>query len=276
MIELPESYVLMDQINKEISGKKIVKAEANHSPHGFALYSGNPAEYNEKLAGKTIICADVYSGSVRIKVEDMILIITTPIRYHKNNAKLPDKHQLYLEFEDATSITCTVQMWGSFLCFKEGETNGIPKQHVINENPTPLEEKFDEKFFQDLLLKEKLSSLSAKAFLTTEQRIPGVGNGVAQDILHTAKIHPKRKMSTLSEEELKALFHAVKSILLDMWKKGGRDTEYDLYGRKGGYKTILSKYTVNKPCPVCNTLIKKESYLGGSIYLCEKCQRLKM
>ncbi len=274
MIELPESYVLMDQINKEISGKKIAIAEANHSPHAFALYSGNPAEYNEKLAGKTIICADVYSGNVRIKADDIILIITTPIRYHKKSAKLPDKHQLYLEFEDATSITCTVQMWGSFLCFKEGDMNGIPEQYVINNSPSPLEHGFHEKFFRDLLQKEKRSSLSAKAFLTTEQRIPGVGNGVAQDILYTAKIHPKRKLSTLSNEEVNALFHAIKSILTDMWKKGGRDTEYDLYGCRGGYKTILSKNTVNKPCPECNTLIKKENYLGGSIYICEKCQRI--
>ena len=34
-----------------------------------------------------------------------------------------------------------------------------------------------------------------------------------------------------------------------------------------------SKKTVNQPCPVCHTVIKKESYLGGSIYIiCEKCQ----
>lgn|GEM_PF-2077218 len=30
-----------------------------------------------------------------------------------------------------------------------------------------------------------------KAFLATEQRIPGLGNGVLQDILWTARIHPK-------------------------------------------------------------------------------------
>jgi formamidopyrimidine-DNA glycosylase len=43
--------------------------------------------------------------------------------------------------------------------------------------------------------------LSAKAFLATEQRIPGLGNGVLQDILFTAGIHPKRKMAAISEEE---------------------------------------------------------------------------
>ena len=59
-----------------------------------------------------------------------------------------------------------------------------------------------------------------------------------------------------------------------MLSGGGRDTEIDLYGKRGRYKTILSKNTAGKPCPSCGTLIKKESYLGGSIYFCAKCQSL--
>ncbi len=54
----------------------------------------------------------------------------------------------------------------------------------------------------------------------------------------------------------------------------GRDTERDLFGNLGGYKTIMSKNTVDKPCPICNTTIKKEAYLGGSIYYCTSCQKL--
>jgi len=59
-----------------------------------------------------------------------------------------------------------------------------------------------------------------------------------------------------------------------MVSKGGRDTELDLFRTPGSYKTILCKNTVNKPCLVCGTIIKKEAYMGGSIYYCEKCQRL--
>jgi formamidopyrimidine-DNA glycosylase len=59
-----------------------------------------------------------------------------------------------------------------------------------------------------------------------------------------------------------------------MASQGGRDTESDLFGHAGRYKTILSKNTVNKPCPVCGTMINKEAYMGGSVYYCEKCQRL--
>ena len=58
-----------------------------------------------------------------------------------------------------------------------------------------------------------------------------------------------------------------------MTEKGGRDTEPDFFGQPGGYHTILCKNTVNKPCPVCGTSIKKEAYMGGSVYYCPKCQK---
>lgn len=274
MIELPESYVLAKQINQVLKGKIIRNVEANHTPHAFAWYTGSPDEYQHKLFGKAITSADIYSGGVRIMAEDMIMLISTPMKFHEKDEKIPQKHQLYIRFEDDTSITCTVQMWGCMFCFKDGDQGGIPEGCYSSNNLSPIEDEFNENYFKLLLKKEELSSLSAKAFLATEQRIPGLGNGVVQDILWAAKIHPKRKMSTLSEAELEEMYKAVKGIPADMAAKGGRDTEKDLFGNPGGYKTIMSKNTVNKPCPICSTIIKKEAYLGGSIYYCPSCQKL--
>ena len=60
-----------------------------------------------------------------------------------------------------------------------------------------------------------------------------------------------------------------------MTDKGGRDTEKDLFGNFGKYKTILSKNTYKNPCPNCGGTITKEAYLGGSVYYCQICQPLK-
>ncbi len=49
MFELPEAVVLAGQINQALKGKRILKATANHSPHKFAWFTGDPAEYNQKL-----------------------------------------------------------------------------------------------------------------------------------------------------------------------------------------------------------------------------------
>jgi formamidopyrimidine-DNA glycosylase len=113
-----------------------------------------------------------------------------------------------------------------------------------------------------------------KALLATEQRIPGLGNGVLQDILFNAGVHPKRKKSTLSDFQKAELFHCLKVTLKSMTDRGGRDTEKDLFGNLGGYKSVLSKNTYSVPCPNCGDTIIKEAYLGGTIYYCPACQPL--
>ena len=79
--------------------------------------------------------------------------------------------------------------------------------------------------------------MSLKAFLATEQRIPGLGNGVLQDILFNAALHPKRKINSLSEGDKDKLFNSVKETLTKMTFEGGRDTERDLFDCSGGYIT---------------------------------------
>ena len=95
-----------------------------------------------------------------------------------------------------------------------------------------------------------------------------------QDILYNARIHPKRKVNTFTDTDIENLYNSIKSTLAQMTFEGGRDTERDLYGCFGGYKTKLSKNTVGKDCEICRSKIKKEAYMGGSIYYCEGCQKI--
>jgi formamidopyrimidine-DNA glycosylase len=273
MIELPEAVVIARQITETLGGKRIAHAVANASPHKFAWYTGDPAEYNDRLAGKVIGTATGVAGSVEVKAGDMLLAVSAPIRYHVEGEQRPKKHQLLLEFEDGTAISSSAQMWGGFFCFPAGEKGGFPDYDIAKTRPSPLTGAFDRAYLSTLFDAET-PKLSAKAFLATEQRIPGLGNGVLQDILWTARIHPRRKMGELSDLEIDAMYDAVKRVLAAMTAQGGRDTERDLFGRPGGYKTVLSKNTVGTPCPVCGTVVRKEPYMGGSIYYCAGCQSL--
>ena len=109
--------------------------------------------------------------------------------------------------------------------------------------------------------------------MATEQRVPGLGNGILQDILFEAGIHPKRKLNTFSMKEKRALYHGSLAVIKAMAEQNGRDTEKDLFGNPGGYGTAMSRKTVGQPCPKCGDLIRKEAYMGGSIYYCPSCQK---
>jgi formamidopyrimidine-DNA glycosylase len=99
-----------------------------------------------------------------------------------------------------------------------------------------------------------------------------MGNGYLQDILFRAKIHPRRRVVDILEREKLALYEAIVGTLKQAVELGGRDTECDLYGNRGGYASILSSKAKGQPCRECGTLIEKIQYLGGSCYLCPSCQ----
>ena len=68
----------------------------------------------------------------------------------------------------------------------------------------PLDQEFTLNYFKTLITDET-EKLSIKAFLATKQRILGIGNGVAQDIMFNAKLFPKRRIKTLNEQDIKNL-----------------------------------------------------------------------
>jgi len=212
---------------------------------------------------------------VEIKAENANILLGdgAGIRFHSKSETRPAKHQLLVEFDDYSAISVSIQMYGGIGVFLEGELDNI-YYRVAKEKPSPFSPAFDKAYFDRIISAQEVQKLSLKAFLATEQRIPGLGNGILQDILFHAKMHPKKKVNTLAETDKEVLFNSVKTTISAMAAKGGRDTELDLFGCPGSYKTILCKNTVNKPCPVCGTIIKKEAYMGGSVYYCEKCQML--
>ena len=275
MIEIPESNTITKQLNETIKGKKIVGVVTNNSPHKFAFFYEDNKEYPDILKGKVIDNANAYGGQIEILVSGNVIIVLgedTQIRYFEKDETLPEKHQLLIRFDDSSSLVCSARLYAQL---HVASINDYDNEYynIAKEKPSPLSSDFNMKYFEDLL-SEVNPNASVKSFLATKQRIPGLGNGVLQDILFNAKIHPKTKIKKLSVEDQKRLFRSIKDTLDDMIKYGGRNTEKTLFGDFGEYKVILSPKTFKNPCPVCGDKLVKESYLGGTIYYCPTCQKL--
>lgn len=272
MIEIPESHTIGIQATGVLRGRKVSEVVPPAALHKFAWYNGDPVLYHGLLAGREIASARGSGSFVELAFEgDARLVVSdgTNMRYYAPGELRPEKHQLLIGMDDGSFLVFTVAMYGGIYVL-EGEYDN-PYYRAGMEKPSPLSKDFDEVYFESIF-KSVQKDISAKALLATEQRIPGLGNGVLQDILFRAKISPRRKMSAFRDGARERLFRAVNKTLAEMSAKGGRDTEKDLYGNPGGYKTVLSKNTYMQPCPDCGGVIRKEAYLGGSVYYCARCQ----
>jgi len=273
MLELPESKNLAEQIKTHLRGKTVMNVSANKSPHKFAWFNSDETAYHEKLTQKSIIDTNAYGGMVEVMIDDMRLVFFdgTNLRFYAQGEKLPAKHQLHIEFDDFSSFICSVQMYGGILLFDETDEDN--DHYLISKTKvSPLSDENTEDYFLSLMDNVK-QTYSIKAFLATEQRYPGLGNGVLQDILFNAKVHPRRKLESLSQQEKEAVYSSIKRTLSKMTAKGGRDTEKDIFGCPGGYKTKLSAKTKSQPCPDCGDSIVREAFMGGNVYFCPTCQK---
>jgi formamidopyrimidine-DNA glycosylase len=274
MLEIPESRTIALQAGKLLTGRTIVDVLTATSPHKFAFYCGDPSHYVRLLSGRRITSANGHGMFVDLHCDKNSHITIgdgTNLRYYAPAVKGPEKHQLLLALDDGSCLVFTIAMYGGIWAYK-GTFDNTYHQGSLN-SVSPLDDDFDASYF-NRITKGVAKDISLKALLATEQRIPGLGNGVLQDILFNARLHPKRKRSTLSDDQIARLFGSLKATFRSMTKLGGRDTDKDLFGRSGGYKTLLSKNTMKNPCPNCHAAIVKEAYLGGAIYFCPECQRL--
>lgn len=274
MIELPEARTIAKQLRSTILNKRVVDVLGNFTDHKFTFYYQNPNQYKNMLAGKKVTNIIDRNYYVEIEIEDCILLMRdgANIRYYDNRQDFPEKSKLLLEFNDGSFLNVTTSMY-SFICVFNKADGIDDKYYELERNGIGvLDENFTLDYFKNLLNSNTLK-LSAKAFLATEQRILGIGNGVVQEILFHGKIHPKRKMNTLTEIEMDNLYKATINTIQEMTFQDGRDIEKDIFGENGKYKTIFSNKHYKDGCPSCKKEIKKEQYLGGSIYYCSNCQK---
>jgi len=274
MIELPEARVIARELKKEILGKEIVDVKGNFTDHKFTFYYNDPEEYKGFLVGKKITSIIERNFYVEIEAEKYKITFRdgANIRYYGKEESMTQKSKFLLVFHDGTFINVTVSMYAFIGVFSKNEVIDNQYYNMELNGIGALDERFTYKYFKDLI-NDNIIKLSTKAFLATEQRILGIGNGTVQDILFNAKITPKTKIKDLSELQINNLYDSIINTINEMIDKNGRDTEKDIYGDPGQYKTIMSNKNYKDGCPICKGEIKKENYLGGSIYYCPSCQK---
>jgi len=95
MIEIPEAVTLARQVNASLAGKGIQQVTAAASPHKFAWYYGDPADYPVRLTGEVLRTARAVGGTLELKTDHTTLTFSDGVnlRYLEPGLPLPQKHQ---------------------------------------------------------------------------------------------------------------------------------------------------------------------------------------
>jgi len=271
MPELPEIANLARQMDKELKDKQVAKVESKQ-PKNLNM---PPDEFAKKIKGKTVTNAKARGKWVFIKLEpDYYLLINLGMNgdllYFSPKQAPPQKYHFKLEFTDKTGFTAGFQWFGYIHLVHEKD---LDKHKLTGKlGITPTDKQFTLKHFKEMLAKKKTG---VKNFLLDQKNVAGIGNVYIQDTLFRARLHPNRKIDTLTEKEVEALYKAIKDTLNHAIKLGGLAYEKDFYGKHGRFTgdSFLVGYKTGKPCPNCKTPIQKIRTGTTASYICPKCQK---
>ncbi|MBD2060392.1 endonuclease VIII [Oculatella sp. FACHB-28] len=106
----------------------------------------------------------------------------------------------------------------------------------------------------------------------------GLGNYLRSEVLFVAKIHPTRRPTDCSSEQIAALAEAVLSVSRQSYQTGGitnglkRVAQLKAQGQKRNEYRHYVFNRADEPCYICGTAIVKEFSGGRRYYYCPTCQ----
>ncbi|MEV6195494.1 DNA-formamidopyrimidine glycosylase family protein [Streptomyces sp. NPDC051920] len=138
---------------------------------------------------------------------------------------------------------------------------------VARLGPDPLAGDFDEERFAALLHGERRR---LKGALRDQSLIAGVGNAYSDEILHAARMSPFKIASSLTPEETRRLYEALRGTLAETVERSHGLAAGRLKSEKKSGLRVHGR--TGEPCPVCGDTIREVSFSDSSLQYCPTCQ----
>ncbi len=277
-IELPEAQILAEQLKTVIIGKKVInyQLEDYEKMQKIGFMNKNLNDF-DRLINKIISNIIARGNVIRIQMTDQVNLIIGPeyggiIRFYEGNKHHLHKFHLLLTFADQTYLTVRLISMGGIFASLDKELESVYLfRRDFSSKLSPIDSTFSIEGFRNQFnhLNRNLKSI----LVGKDAIIVGISNSAFQDIIFRAKLHPKRKASSLTSQESEALYNAIRDLINERMRLGGKMDFIDIYGKKGQYVPMMGPNKKGTTCKNCKKPIEKISFGGGQIYLCLECQK---
>jgi formamidopyrimidine-DNA glycosylase len=271
MPELPEVTVIAGDVRELAAGKKVVQAGifrddvSNVGLEGFSRGLVGKVLRGVGRRGKifTLDFGDVV-GLVHLVISGRVIQLP--------EWREPDRiHTAVVEFEGGPVLAFTRLWLGYFDLYEPGRVEEHPLIACLGPDP------FTEAFSVEYLTETFRRRAAIKGLLLDQSIVSGLGNIYVDEVLFAAGVHPTRKASTLTPEEIRAIHVATRDILGRAIELRGTtfDSYHDAFGENGKFQHQLQVFTrAGEPCPICGTDIQKSRVAGRRTHICPTCQPL--
>jgi formamidopyrimidine-DNA glycosylase len=265
--ELPDILLYLHALEPRILGRRVTGVRLA-TP--FLLRSVHPPL--SAVEGKTIVGLRRLGKRVVVEANDELflvfhLMIAGRFRWKPAGANIPGKVGLFaLDFEHGS------------LMLTEAGSKRQASLHVVQgvdalalHDPGGLEvTTTDLATFAEALRRD---NHTLKRALTDPHLFSGIGNAYSDEILHAARLSPFKQTSTMTDDEVRRLYDAVRTTLR-AWTERLRTEAGDAFPEKvtafQDGMAVHGRY--GKPCPDCGAPVQRIVYAANEANYCANCQ----
>ena len=233
-------------------------------------------DYQNKLKNQTITSINRIGKYLLINLNDYTIVSHLRMEgkynyYQKNYTK--DKHDYIIYYFTDNSVLAynDTRKFGTIELvdiYQEKTLKSINKLGL-----EPFAKEFNYEYIKE---KTKRLKSTIKQILLNQEIFLGIGNIYADEVLFASKVHPTRKVNTITKKEWEEIIKNSKIILQQAINDGGTSVHSFMVSGNvdGKFQNKLKVYQqVGKKCQICKTPIEKIKIGGRGTHYCPKCQK---
>ncbi len=270
MPELPELEVVREVLQRRVVGQTISSVEILPPGGPIVVRDLTHTGFGAALTGRTI-------ASITRRGKYLLITLRNgaPELFLAINPKLSGRLQLAAAADKRHARTHLVFLMenGEELRYVDQKQMGqlyltanlelVPEYAGLG--PEPLEISPAE--FRDRLKKFRGE---IKGILTRGEFVAGIGNAYADEILWEARLHPYRKRTQLTAEEVERLYSGMRKTLIESVEKARVEMRDDIHLKPRDFMAVHMK--TGEPCPRCGTTISLVGANQRITNFCRSCQ----
>jgi formamidopyrimidine-DNA glycosylase len=280
-VECPEALILARQMHGRLPGRKVasVRLRGQERLARIGFMNRDPGDY-QRLVGHRVLSASARGLTILVELDGGMRLVIGPeyggvVRlFEEAGSGEAEAARANLSLAFRNGSTLVVRLTGMGCIRAEPiwslESNYLYRRDFLGPAADPLDKSFTLGRFRRQLAAAP-RTLKA-ALVGKEAVVVGLGNAAFQEVAFAAGLHPKRRASELSVDEQRALFDALRRVLKERLRLGGKEGFVDLDGRPGRYRPVMGPALAGRKCPSCGARIAKVAIGGGPTYYCPRCQ----